>query len=77
MAKDEIKIRFACQGASRQRGGNEHVTLVPARGKANAQFFHGQPQGSFNFVIDNPEGQGLFDPEMDYEVTFRPVAPAE
>ena len=77
MAKsaNEVTIVFACHDASKRRGGLETVTLVPIHGKVNDKFFRGQPQGSFNFVIDNPDGQGFFDPEKDYEVIIRERQP--
>lgn len=76
MAKGkDIVIRMACHSASKQRGGTESVVLVPLQTKANTALFRGHPQGSFNFVIDVPEGQGQFDPDKDYEVTFRAIEP--
>lgn len=74
----EIQARFQCHSTSKQRGGTENVTLVPVPGaRENAQFFKGHPSGSISLVIDNPDGQGLFDPEMDYLVTLTPVEPAK
>lgn len=74
---EEAVIRFSCTNAARQRGGLESVTLLPIAGKPNERFFRGpSTQGSFNLVIDGPEGQGFFDPDADYEVTFRKIPPA-
>ncbi len=74
----ELQARFQCHSTSRQRGGSENVTLVPVPGaKENAIFFKGHPSGSISLVIDNPDGQGRFDPEMDYLVTLTPVEPAK
>lgn len=75
MAK-ELKMRLQCAGVNRQRGGTEQVTLTGVQdAEENRIFFRNFPNVSLSAQVDNVDGMGAFDPEMDYILTFTPVKP--
>lgn len=69
-----LTIRFQCPAVSHHRGGTESVSFTPVSGAPeNARIWRGAPVVGLSLVIDNPESQGVIDPEMDFLVTVTPV----
>lgn len=67
---EDLTLVFSCNKAGRVRGGEE-VRLDPTPGE-NQGFFAGTPNGVIQFTFNQPRGYGWFDPDLDYDVIFRP-----
>jgi hypothetical protein len=74
-ARSEIRFVMSCTNVNRPRGGSEAVVLQGMAGAPeNAEVF-GPHQPNISMSITFPPGsggQGIFDPELDYEVVLKP-----